>query len=129
MIFILFPVMTHIPVCGSSVALSCPTLCDCMDWPARLLCPWDSPGQNTGVGSHFLLQGIFPTQQLNLYLLHLLCWQADSLPLSHLRSPIYVPTCFQNEILGSYAFLFLMEPNFCFCKYISEMIMSSIMQK
>ena len=28
----------------------------------RLLCPWDSPGKNTGVGCHFLLQGIFPTQ-------------------------------------------------------------------
>ena len=28
---------------------------------ARLLCPWNSPGKNTGVGSHFLLQGIFPT--------------------------------------------------------------------
>ena len=27
-------------------------------WPARLLCPWDSPGKNTGVGCHFLLQGI-----------------------------------------------------------------------
>ena len=25
--------------------------------PARLLCPWDSPGKNTGVGCHFLLQG------------------------------------------------------------------------
>ena len=25
-------------------------------WPARLLCPWDSPGKNTGVGCHFLLQ-------------------------------------------------------------------------
>ena len=58
-----------------------------------------------------------------------LCRQADSLPLSHLRSPIYIPTCFQNEILGSYDFLFLMEPNFCFCKYISEMIMSTKMQK
>ena len=30
--------------------------------PARLLCPWDSPGQNPAVGSHSLLQGIFPTQ-------------------------------------------------------------------
>ena len=30
--------------------------------PTRLLCPWDSLGKNTGVGSHFLLQGIFPTQ-------------------------------------------------------------------
>ena len=32
-------------------------------WPvARLLCPWDFPRENTGVGCHFLLQGIFPTQ-------------------------------------------------------------------
>ena len=38
--------------------------------PIRLLCPWISPGQNTGVGSHFLLQGIFPTQGLNPGLLH-----------------------------------------------------------
>ena len=30
--------------------------------PAKLLCPWDSPGKNTGVGGHALLQGIFPTQ-------------------------------------------------------------------
>ena len=29
---------------------------------SRLLCPRDSPGKNTGVGYHFLLQGIFPTQ-------------------------------------------------------------------
>ena len=36
---------------------------------ARLLCPWDFPGKNTGVGCHFLLQGIFPTQELNLRLL------------------------------------------------------------
>ena len=28
--------------------------------PTRLLCPWDSPGKNTGVGCHFPLQGIFP---------------------------------------------------------------------
>ena len=37
---------------------------------ARLLHPWDFPGKNTGVGYHFLLQGIFPTQGLNLGLLH-----------------------------------------------------------
>ena len=37
---------------------------------ARLLCPWDSPGKNTGVGSHALLQGIFPTQGLNPGLPH-----------------------------------------------------------
>ena len=38
--------------------------------PTRLLHPWDSPGKNTGVGCHFLLQGIFPTQGLNPGLLH-----------------------------------------------------------
>ena len=36
------------------------------------------------VGCHFLLQGIFPTQGLNPHLLH---WQEDSLPLSHLGGP------------------------------------------
>jgi len=33
--------------------------------PTRLLCPWDSPGKNTGVRCHALLQGIFPTQGSN----------------------------------------------------------------
>ena len=37
---------------------------------SRLPCPWDSPGRSTGVGCHFLLQGIFPTQGLNPGLLH-----------------------------------------------------------
>jgi len=36
----------------------------------RLLCPWDSSGQNTGVGCHFLLQEIFMTQESNWGLLH-----------------------------------------------------------
>ena len=44
---------------------------------ARLLCPWNSPGKNTEVGSCSLLQGIFPVQGSNLNFLHL---QADSLP-------------------------------------------------
>ena len=35
------------------------------------LCPWDSPGKNTGVGCCALLQRIVPTQGLNLCLLHL----------------------------------------------------------
>ena len=38
--------------------------------PARLLCPWDFSGKNTGVGFHFLLPGIFPSQGSNLSLLH-----------------------------------------------------------
>ena len=38
--------------------------------PTRLLCPLDSPGKNTGVGCHFLLQGIFLTEESNPGLLH-----------------------------------------------------------
>ena len=38
------------------VAQSCPTLEPPELWPTRLLCPWDSPGKNTGMGCHFLLQ-------------------------------------------------------------------------
>ena len=42
-----------------------------MDYqPARLLCPWSSPGNSTGVGCHALLPGIFLTQGLNPGLLH-----------------------------------------------------------
>ena len=51
---------------------------------ARLLCPWNSPGKNTGLGCHSLLQGIFPTQGLNLGLLH--CRQI-LYHLSHQGSP------------------------------------------
>ena len=50
--------------------------------PTRLLCPWDFPGKNTGVGCHLLLQGIFPTQQASLHLFCLLHCQAGSLPLA-----------------------------------------------
>ena len=60
-------------------AQSCLTLWDPMDCS-----PPDSsihfPDKNTGVGCHFLLQGIFLTQGSNLHLLH---WQMDSLPLHH----------------------------------------------
>ena len=48
--------------------------------PARILCPCDFSDKNTGMGSHFLLQGIFWTQGSNLCLLHR---QAVSLPLYH----------------------------------------------
>ena len=48
------------------------------------LCPWDFPGKNTGEGCHFLLQGIFLIQWLNLPFLHR---QVDSLPLIHQGSP------------------------------------------
>ena len=56
--------------------------------PARLLCPWNYPGKNTGVGCHFLLNGIFLIQGSNPCLLH---WQVGSLPLHHPESPIIHP--------------------------------------
>ena len=59
------------------VAQSCLTLCDPMDCSLLgssvhgiILCPWNYPGRNIGVGCHFLLQGIFLTQGSNPGLLH-----------------------------------------------------------
>ena len=69
----------------NAVVLSCLTLL----WPhglqpIGLLCPWDFPGKNPGVGCHFLLQGFFPNQESNSRLLH---WQVDSLPARRQGSP------------------------------------------
>ena len=62
--------------------------------PARLHCPWGSPGKNTGVGCRFLFQGIFPTQGSNLHLLlgrwilyHWTAWEAH-LPYVQIRFPV-----------------------------------------
>ena len=59
----------------------------------RLLCPWVSPGKNTGVDCLALLQEIFPTQGLNPHLLGLLHWQVGSVPLAPPRylRPIQIP--------------------------------------
>ena len=58
------------------VSISCSVTSDSLQphrlWPTRLLCPWDFPGKNTGVGCHFLLQGIFLTQESKMSLLCLL---------------------------------------------------------
>ena len=63
---------THIYMCVCVLSYS--AVSDCLAphglYPARLLCPWDFPGNITGVGCHFLLQGIFPTEGLNPGLLH-----------------------------------------------------------
>ena len=56
-------------------------------WP---LCPWDFPGKNTWVGCHYLLWGIFPTQELNPCLLNLLHWQADALPLCNQGNTFFI---------------------------------------
>ena len=60
----------HSSMCVCSVAWSCPTLWSNGLYSARLLSSWDSPGKNTGVGSHSLLQGIFLTHWWNPGLLH-----------------------------------------------------------
>ena len=62
-----------------------------------LLCPWDFPGRNTGVGCHFLLPGIFPTQGLNPCLLH--CRQI----LYHLR---HQGSLLYREMLSNLPFTF-----------------------
>ena len=60
---------------------NCVRLCDPVDCsPPRSSVHGDSPGKNTGVGCHLLLQGIFPTQGSNPHLLCLLLWQAGSWP-------------------------------------------------
>ena len=67
--------------------------------PVRLLSPWNSPGRNTGVGSHFLLQRIFLTQGLNLDLLH--CRQI-LYQLSYQRSLVF---CNSRYILHTFSSL------------------------
>ena len=72
------------------VCVSCSVLSDFLQphglKPTRLFCPWNSLGKNTGVGCHFLLQGIFLTQGSNLGLLH---WRWILDCVSHQGSPVY----------------------------------------
>ena len=68
--------------CACSVTQLCLTLCDTMAYRPLGSSVHGIFRQEYGVGCHFLLQGIFPTQGLNLHLLH---WQVNSLLLSHLR--------------------------------------------
>ena len=62
----------------------------------RLLSPWNFPGKSTGMGCHFLLQGIFPTQGLNQGLPH--CRQTHY-HLSHQGSLSYVNVVFMKWYL------------------------------
>ena len=83
-------VCVKVPCMHDQLPQQCLTLCHPMDNSL----PGSSvhgilPGKKTGVGCHALLPGIFLTQGSNLSLLCLLHWQANSLPLSHWRSPKY----------------------------------------
>ena len=76
-------------------------------WPwglcsTRPLCPWNSPGKNTGVGYHALLQRIFPTQGLNLHHLCLSHCRWILYPLTHLGSPLLcISVVYSISLLGS----------------------------
>ena len=80
-------IMMHMCVCAELLQ-SCLTLCDPMDCstPSSSV-HGDSPGKNTGVGCHVLLQGIFPTQESNQCLLWLSYGQANSLPVAPPEKP------------------------------------------
>ena len=79
-------------MCACSVASS---RVQCFSDPSRRLCPWNYPGKNTGMGCHFFLRGIFPTQRLKRCLPCLLHWQTDSLPQCHTTSLTYYSLCIQ----------------------------------
>ena len=70
----------YVPVCVCYISTGVSDFATPWTLTARLVCPWDSPGKNAGVGDHALLQGIFPTQGSNPLLLCLLYRQAGSLP-------------------------------------------------
>ena len=75
-------------MCAKLLQLSL-TLCDPTDYsPPGYSVHGDSPGKNTGVGCHALLQGIFLIQGLNLHILCLSHWQAGSLPLVPPGNPL-----------------------------------------
>ena len=59
----------HVPYKSVKESESCSVVSNSLQ-PHVLYSPWNSPGQNTGVGSHSLLQGIVPTQGSNPGLLH-----------------------------------------------------------
>ena len=72
----------------SEVTQSCPTLS--YPWTVAHQV-FQSTGKNNGMGCHALQQGIFPTQRSNPHLLHLLHWQAGSLPLAPPGKPKDLP--------------------------------------
>ena len=68
--------------CAQSLQL-CPTLCNPMKKLARLLCPWDSPGKNAGVGCHCLPPEDLPNLRTEPASPASTILWTDSLPLSH----------------------------------------------
>ena len=91
-------VFWNILFCYLLLWFSCSVVSDTFaaPWTAALQAPlWDLPGENFGVGYCALLQGFLPTLGWNL---HLLRWQASSLPLSHQGSPCFAFSGFSNNV-------------------------------
>ena len=105
-------------LCLCLVTQSCPTLCDPVDCsPPGSSVHGDSPGKNTGVGCHALLQGIFLTQGLILAL------QVDSSPSEatlKMFSILFLFTicgCYNDRIGRIKLFNFEMKVSKQLCKY------------
>ena len=107
---------SHIAHCVHGVR-GCPVVSDSLRvrglQSARLLCPWDFPDKNIGLGCHFLLQGIIPTQESNPHLLHLLNLQANSLPLA---PPENTPMLSPITRIKSFALSWKHHKPFPFCQ-------------
>ena len=96
-------------------AQSCPTLCSPMNCSPPGSSPWDFLGKNTGVGCHFLLQGIFPTWGLNPHLLH---FSSPALPrvqflkfMSPFLATLYPKSSHLIIIMNSWPFTDSTRPN------------------
>ena len=103
-------------LCAGSVTQSCLTPCDPRDCGCQAPLSTEFFRQETRASCYFLLQGSFPDQGSNLCLLHLLNWEADSLPLGHPGGPMYsLQTIFQS----------LWTPGLCLSVSISNQTLSS----
>ena len=110
--FVIKKTLYNMPISFSLIIWGCVFGCVCVSrsvvsnslqphrlWPTRLFCAWDSPGKNTAMGCHFLLQRIFPTQGSNPSLAH--CRQM-LYRLSHQGSPDYmVSSQFSRSVVSN----------------------------
>ena len=101
---------------GGLVAKLWPTLVTSQTEELAGYIPWNSPGKNTGVGCHFLLQSIFPTQELNPGLLH---YRQILYQLSYKRSPWRsVDRKCMGLFLGSILFHWTLSFFFYYCSFV-----------
>ena len=97
-------------------------------WPHELYSPWNSPDQNSGVGSFSLLQGIFPTQESNRDLLHcrwILGDPSDKIYHYFRFFPLYLPW---SDVTGCQDLSFWMlslKPGFSLSLTLIRMLFSS----